>query len=86
MNPLVQQLIDQVNASLSVELSAQTYIKGVPALIDAAVKAALAGGATAAELAPFTDLSAQLKASAQATLDAIAANTPVTPVQFKAKK
>jgi hypothetical protein len=85
-NPAVQAIIDAANQARSVEESAVAYIQGVPALIDAAVQAALSNGATDAELAPLTQLSADLTASNAAVLAALAANTPLSPAQLKSKK
>lgn len=76
MNPILQSLADQVAATLSVEAAAVQWINGSAARLDAAVAAALAGGATAAQLAPITDEVAALKASADAIAAAIVANTP----------
>ncbi len=78
-NPALDAIIAQVQATDEVLASATLYIKGVPGLIDAAVAKALQNGATAAELQPLTQLSADLKAKSQETTDAIAANTPSTP-------
>jgi hypothetical protein len=74
MNP-IDQLVADVAAEDTVIDSCVVYIKGVPALIDAAVQKALAGGATAAQLVPLTTLSADVKAKTQAITDALTANT-----------
>ena len=73
-NAVIDQLVQQVHDTEGVLDSAVVYVKSVPGLIDTAVQKALANGATAAELAPLTDLSAELKAKGQALSDAIAAN------------
>ncbi|MES2366996.1 MAG: hypothetical protein V4563_14065 [Pseudomonadota bacterium] len=74
-NPDLQSLIDETADVESVLDSATTFITGVPALIDTAVKAAVANGATEAELKPLAQLSADLKTKADAVKAAIAANT-----------
>lgn len=79
MNPILQQLADAVTASTTVMASAVTLINGFSARLDAAVQAALAGGATADQLAPITDEVAAMKSSADALAAAIQANTPATP-------
>ena len=79
MNPVLQALADQVTATLAVEASAVVLINGFGARLDAAVAAALAGGVTAAQLAPITDEIASMKASAAAMAAAVAANTPTAP-------
>ncbi len=61
------------------------FAKGVPALIQTAVDKALAGGATAAQLAPLTDLIAQLTTREADMTAAVLANTP-TPTLAAAKK
>lgn len=75
----LQDLITQVNRINAVVPSAVALINGIQARIDAAVAAALANGATAAELAPLTDLSSQLGAQDDALAAAVAANTPPAP-------
>ena len=72
----IDALVAQVTATIGVEASAVTFINGVPGLISAAVTAALAGGATAAQLAPLSTLAANLQTSAAAITAAIAANAP----------
>lgn len=76
---VLQDLIDEVAAEHTQIASAVVYIQGVPKLIADAVAAAIAGGATAADLAPLSDLVAQMKKDGQATVDAILANTPSPP-------
>ena len=73
---MIDALVAQVTATIGVEASAVTFINGVPGLISAAVTAALAGGATAAQLAPLSTLAANLQTSAAAITAAIAANAP----------
>lgn len=76
MNPLLQLLADQVKATTDAEKAAVEWINGSAARIQAAVDKALAGGATAAELAPIQAEVDALKASADAIGAAIVANTP----------
>jgi hypothetical protein len=71
----IAQLEAQVTAGTTVEDSATTFINGVPGLISTAVAAAVANGATAAQLQPLTDLGAALQAKSNALSAAIVANT-----------
>lgn len=75
-NPTLDALAAQVTATTDVEDSAIALINGIAARIQAAVDAAIAGGATAADLAPVTDEIALLKAKTDALSAAVAANTP----------
>lgn len=74
-NPVIDALTAQVTANKNVIDSAILLINGIADRITTAVQAALAGGATAAELAPVTDLVASLKAEDNALAAAVAANT-----------
>jgi hypothetical protein len=76
MNPVLQTLADQVAASTAVEASAVALINGIAARQQAAIDAALANGATAAELAPVQAEADALKASSDALAAAVTANTP----------
>ncbi len=69
----LQPLIDKVHAAEGVEESAITFINGVAARIQAAVDAALANGATEAQLAPVSAEVDALQAKSQALADALAA-------------
>lgn len=74
-----QPLVDlerEVGETVTVLESATTLINGFQARLDAAVQAALANGATADELAPLTDLSAELDAKTNELAAAVQANTP----------
>lgn len=75
-NPVLDNLIAQVEAAIGVEQSAVTFVNGVPAMITAAVNKAISGGATAAQLAPLTDLAMQLAAASGPLQAALAANAP----------
>lgn len=63
----------------TVAKSATELINGVQARLDAAIAAALEGGATAEQLQPVSDLSAALSATADELAAAVAANTPAAP-------
>lgn len=77
--PILQPLEDQIAATDTVIDSAVVLINGIQAQIATAVQAAIANGATAAELAPLTDLNAGLKAKTDALAAAVQANTPTPP-------
>lgn len=85
-NPVIQQLIDQVNQTQDVMQSATTLINGVADRIQAAIAAALANGATEAELAPVQAEVDELRTKTQALSDAVAANTPAAPSSAPKKK
>lgn len=76
---VIQQLIDDVKANHDVIDSAVLLINGIAQRITDAVAAAMANGATAAELQPLTDLSTSIKAKSQVLADAVAASTPAQP-------
>lgn len=78
-NPTIDALKDEVSKVKTAIGSAVTYIKGVPALIQSAVDAATAGGASAADLAPVTQLIADLKSSEADLVASLTANTPTPP-------
>ncbi len=73
------QVIDDFVAALAIENAAVdkavVYLNGVPALIQAGIDAALAGGATAAQLATLTALMPTVAAEAAAIVAAL----PPTP-------
>jgi hypothetical protein len=75
-NPVLAALEAQVTASTAVEASAVILINGIAARIQAAVDAAIANGATAAELAPVQGEVDAMKASSDTLSAAVAANTP----------
>ena len=75
-NPVLDDLAAQVKANTDAEASAVIVLNGIAGRIQTAVDAALANGATAAELQPVTDEVAALKASADALSAAVVANTP----------
>ncbi len=79
LHAVLDDTIAAMTAAETVEDAATAFIIGVPALISAAVTQALANGATAAQLAPLTDLNAQLKLKSDALQAAVVANTPAAP-------
>lgn len=79
MNALLKSLADQVTATTTVEQSAVTLINGFAARQQAAIDAAIAGGASADDLAPIQAEVDAMKASADALSAAITANTPAAP-------
>lgn len=75
----IDQLVKDVEAQKTVVKSAVDLINGFQSRLDQAIKDALAGGATAAELVPLTTLSADIKSHNQQLADAVQANTPAGP-------
>ncbi len=73
---LLADLEAQVKANTDITASAVTLLNGISARIQAAVDAAIAGGATADQLKPVQDEVNALKASDDALAAAVAANTP----------
>ncbi len=73
---VIDDLVAQATVNESAEDSAVIVLNGIQARIDAAVQSALAAGATADQLAAVTQVSADLKAHADALAAAVAANTP----------
>lgn len=74
-NPTLDALAAQIQATTDVEDSAIALLNGITGRIQAAVDAALAGGATPEQLAPVTDEIAALKSKTDALSAAVAANT-----------
>lgn len=68
-----------ISQATSVNRSATQLINGIAGRIDAAVQAALAKGATEAELQPVSALADELEASSKELSDAVVANTPTPP-------
>ena len=73
---ILDDLAAQVKANTDAEDSATLLINGFAARVQAAVDAAIAGGATAAQLAPVQDEVTAMKRSADALSAAVVANTP----------
>jgi hypothetical protein len=76
---LIDEIQADIEAATTVVDSATAFITGVPTLIQAAVQAAIANGATAAQLQPVADVANVLEARAAALSAAIVANTPSAP-------
>lgn len=74
-NPTVQDAIDAIEAAKGAENSATLLINGFAARMQTAVDAALANGATEAELAPVQAEVDQLKEASTALAAAVAANS-----------
>jgi hypothetical protein len=74
-NPVLDALKAAVERETAVVASAVTLINGIAARVQAAVDAALANGATAAELAPVQDEVNAMVANADALAAAVQANT-----------
>ena len=73
-SPVLDDLKAQIDATVGVIDSAVVLINGIAARVQTAVDAALANGATAAQLAPVTEEIAALKAKSDALAAAVAAN------------
>ncbi len=78
-NPVITALIAQIAETKGVIASAVTLIEGFSERLTAAVEAAIANGATAAELEPVTAEITLLDASSDALAAAVLANTPGQP-------
>ena len=78
-NPSLADLTAEIQKATTVEASATALISGIADRIAAAVAAAIANGATAAELAPVADLGKTLDAQSDALQAAVTANTPAAP-------
>lgn len=76
-SPILDELTTQVTASTDVEASAVLLINGFAARQQAAIDAALANGATQAELQPVQAEVDALKAASDSLAAAVTANTPV---------
>jgi len=75
-SPILANLTAQVAQNVAVESSAKVLIDGLAARVQAAVEAALANGATEAELAPVQAEVDALTASSVELAASVAANTP----------
>lgn len=75
-NPVLDTLRAQVEATDTVIDSATALINGFSGRLTDAVNAALANGATEAELAPITDEIAAMKTATDALAAAVVAGTP----------
>jgi hypothetical protein len=75
-NPVLDALAAAVARETDVDASAVALINGFAARVQAAVDAAVANGATAAELAPVQAEVDAMKVNADALAAAVTANTP----------
>jgi hypothetical protein len=76
---ILTKLDAEVTKATSVMASATILIKGIAARVQVAVDAALANGATAAELAPVQAEVDALAASSSDLASAVIENTPAAP-------
>lgn len=82
-------LIAQMTAADTTLQSTAIFVGNIPGFIATAVAAAIANGATAAQLAPVVALGNQIATDSTALLNAVAANTPTptpTPANLKTAK
>lgn len=73
---IIDNMVNEAAADVTVMGSAGTVIDGIDGLLATAVQQALAGGATAAQIAPFVSLQTTLQTSREALTASIAARTP----------
>jgi len=76
MPQVIDDLTAQVGVTTTVVESAIVLINGIQGRIEDAVKAAIANGATAEQLAPLAELSTTLKSEDEKLAAAVAQNTP----------
>lgn len=67
----LDQIIAEMTAAETVDDAAIAFIQGVPAMIQAAVDAALQNGATEAQLQPVADLGVAMQAKTDALTAAL---------------
>jgi hypothetical protein len=79
-SPILAALEAEVTEATTVMGSAVALINGFAARVQAAVDAALANGATEAELAPVQVEIDALNAAGDALAAAVVANTPAAPI------
>lgn len=75
-SPILSDLDAAVTNATTVQASAAALIRGISSRVQTAVDAALANGATAAELAPVQAEVDALKASSDDLSAAVSENTP----------
>lgn len=80
LDDAITALQAEVANDTTVIQSADTLINGIAAQITAAVNAALAAGATPAQLTALSTLTSTLVANDTSLANAVAANTPTAPV------
>ena len=78
-NKTIDDLVAQVEKSKTVEKSATLLIGGIAARMQAAVDAAIAGGVSAADMAPVQAEIDSLGASSDDLATAVSANTLAAP-------
>ena len=78
-NPVIGTLTTEVNETVGVMQSATALIGGFQSRLEAAVAAALANGATEAELQPLNDLVTALDTEGNNLAAAVAANQGPAP-------
>lgn len=80
MAAAIDQLVKDVAAEDQVVDGAIVLINGFGKRLNDGIAAALAGGATAAEMASLTTLSTDIQVKTTALAGAVLANTPAAPV------
>lgn len=78
-NPVIGTLTTEVSEATTIMQSATVLINGFQQRLTDAVNAALANGATEAELQPLNDLVSALDTEGNALAAAVQANTPQAP-------
>jgi predicted YcjX-like family ATPase len=76
MDAAIATLTARVDAQTSVDTAALKLIQGIPAMLKTAFDAAVASGATQAQVQSVTDLGNRLQAASQPLADAVTANIP----------
>jgi DNA anti-recombination protein RmuC len=80
LDAAIAQLTSQVSTLTTQSQAIVTYLQGVPALITAAVNAALAAGATPTELTEITNLSGQVQSDTTSMASALNTVNPAPAV------
>jgi hypothetical protein len=74
-NPVIGELVQEVSETTTIMESATVLINGFRDRLAAGIAAALANGATAAELEPLTTMKTELDTKGNALAAAVEANT-----------
>jgi hypothetical protein len=82
-NQALTDLISEVNRTTTLDDSILAFLQGVPGLIQTAVDAAMANGASAAELQPLTQLKTDLSSKNDLIVAAMSTNTPAAALRKK---
>lgn len=85
LDDAITALQAEVTQETTVEKSALALIQGIPAMIESAITAALAAGATPAQLQAITAVAATINANDTELAAAVAAGTPSAPAAAKKK-